>query len=100
MKPPLDDYPKKKLKTKTLVHPKYQRLHTDMLTVFRIHANEYTAQELLAVASQIVGQLMAVQDQRDPDAKEKAITVVMENIETGSRLAIESFISLPVKGQA
>lgn len=88
------------MKKLTVVHPKYQQLHQAMLTVFRIHASEFTAQELLAVSSQVTGQLMALQDASKPNCQEIAIAVVMENIEIGNRYAIETAIKLETKGNA
>lgn len=83
-----------------VIHPKYEKLHQAMLTVFRIHASDFTAQELLAVASQVVGQLMALQDSSKPNAQERAIAVVMENVEVGNQYAVEMAINLPTKGSA
>lgn len=88
------------MKKVTVIHPKYERLHQAMLTVFRIYASDFTAQELLAVASQIVGQLMALQDSSKPDCQARAIAVVMENVEIGNQHAVETAIKMKTKGNA
>lgn len=50
---------------------------------------ELSAQELLAVAAQFVGQLLAFQDHRLM-SPEMGIQLVLRNIEAGNQAAIES----------
>lgn len=88
------------MKKLTVVHPKYEKLHQAMLTVFRVYGSDFTAQELLAVSSQVTGQLLAMQDSSKPNCQEIAVAVVTENIEIGNRHAVETAIKLETKGNA
>jgi hypothetical protein len=53
-----------------------------------------SGQEMLAVASQFVGQLIAFQDQRQL-TPERAMDLVASNIEAGNAAALEALISNP-----
>ena len=66
--------------------PKHEVAFQDLCGLVSRKANEMTALELLAVASNMVGKLIALQDQRTmtPDA---AMRIVMRNIEIGNQQA-------------
>lgn len=73
----------------------HQRVHQDLTALLKKHEN-LTALEMLAVASQFVGQLLALQDQRLMSGEEY-INVITRNIEIGNAGAIETFMG-EVKG--
>ena len=60
------------------------------------HTN-LNAQEMLAVTAQLVGNLIALQDQRTM-TPEMPMAVVSENIEVGNRVAVEGLLN--TKGTA
>jgi hypothetical protein len=75
---------------RTMKNTPPQSQHTayrdDLIAVLRKHSH-LSPQELLAISSHLVGQLIALQDQWLLTAEE-AMTVVMRNIEQGNRDAI------------
>lgn len=68
-----------------------------MLAALRAYA-DLTPEELLAVSSQLVGQLVALQDQRRISPAE-AIAIVESNMEIGNAMAIER-LATEVAGRA
>lgn len=70
----------------------------DMIVTLRKH-DHLRPDELLAVASYFVGQLLALQDQRKLTPAE-ALQVVSANIEAGNAQAIEQFHAAQSKGSA
>jgi hypothetical protein len=67
--------------------PAHEKLRDEYLAAIKRHAATMPAEEILAVTSVFLGQLIAVQDQRrfTPDA---VMTLVSQNIELGNRNAI------------
>ena len=62
-----------------------------LLDVMKQHGAELDACELLAVAAHLVGQLIAMQDQRTMTPAQ-AMELVGANIERGNREAIENLL--------
>lgn len=62
-----------------------------LLDVMKQHGAELQADELLAVASHLVGQLVAMQDQRTMTPA-MAMQVVVANIERGNLEAIDNLL--------
>ncbi len=62
-------------------------LRQELVTVLRRHQDTLCPAELLAVSSQLVGNLIALQDETriSPDL---AMEIVLQNIEEGNRAAI------------
>jgi len=58
--------------------------YQELAELIHRHADSMTALEVLAVAANIVGKLVALQDQRTITA-EQALEVVARNIELGNR---------------
>ena len=56
---------------------------------------DLTQQELLAVASHMVGQLIAFQDQTSL-TNEQAMEIVLRNIEQGNASAIQNLLGNPI----
>lgn len=71
------------MKTIKMEKAKYQEVHSAISAVLNIYAGDLTPLELLALASQMVGQLVALQDQRETTSSE-AMEVVIHNIRLGN----------------
>lgn len=61
--------------------------YADLLALIRKHADKITAEELLAIAANMLGKLIAYQDQRTM-THERAIKTILSNIERGNQQAI------------
>jgi hypothetical protein len=68
----------------------HAKLKAGLEELMRVHPT-MTKQETLAVASQIVGMLVALQDQRELTVPQ-AMMVVQQNLEIGNRIVIESMM--------
>lgn len=71
-----------------LAKPEHEVAYQDLLALVRRHADQLTAAEMLAVAANMLGKLIAMQDHRTmtPD---QAIRIVTENIELGNQQVLE-----------
>lgn len=67
----------------------HQEFRNDLLDLLRKHAGLLDAQELLALAAHVVGQIVAVQD-KDTMSTARAMEIVSKNIEQGNSEALES----------
>ena len=67
---------------------KHIRARRDMVEALRKHDHELCDLEMLAVASQVVGNLIALQDETSVSA-DFAMQLVLANIEEGNRAALE-----------
>lgn len=63
-------------------------LHADIAALCKRHLTPDTSERVLAVAAQVVGQVLAMQDQRK-FTSEMAMQIVIENIQVGNRHALE-----------
>lgn len=66
---------------------KHQAFRDDSIALLRKHAAELPAIEMLALAAHLVGQIVALQDQRKTTSA-IAMEVVAKNIELGNAEAI------------
>lgn len=66
---------------------KHRRMHRDLKAVLIKYKKDLTAMEMLAIASHLVGTLIALQDQTKmtPD---QAVALVQQNIHRGNEEAI------------
>lgn len=71
-----------------LADPKHEVAYLDLCELVAKHSAEMTAMELLAVAANMVGKLVAMQDQRRVTPTE-AMEVVAQNIEQGNKQVLE-----------
>lgn len=62
--------------------------YQDLCQLVRKHADKMSSVELLAVASNMLGKLVALQDQRTLSPAE-AMEIVAKNIEVGNKQAID-----------
>jgi hypothetical protein len=81
----------------TKPEPRHAAFRDDLIAVLRKHGDDVSAPEMLALASHMVGQLVALQDQRTM-SPERAMEIVAANIETGNHEVIEGL--LDSKGSA
>jgi uncharacterized protein YejL (UPF0352 family) len=82
---------------KTSLHsvtPAHRAFRDDMIAVLQKHGGKLSAMEMLALASHLVGQLIALQDQRKV-THGLAIKLVMQNIERGNQEAITESLGTP-----
>lgn len=61
------------------------------------HADKMSAVEILAIASNLVGKLLAMQDQRTM-TPQAGLEMIMLNIELGNKEAIAELINMPAAG--
>lgn len=71
--------------------PEHEVAYQDLCQLVNKHAAQLTALELLAVAANMLGKLVALQDQRTT-TPEMAMKVVQLNIEYGNRSVIEQLL--------
>lgn len=64
-----------------------QALHADIAALIKRHLTPDTPERALAIASQVVGQVLALQDKRKM-TKEMAFDVMLSNIEMGNQQVI------------
>lgn len=64
-------------------------LHVDIAALIKRHLTPDTSERVLAIASQVVGQVLALQDQRTM-TKKMAFDVILSNIELGNQSALAS----------
>lgn len=74
------------------------QFRAELVALLGRHAGHLSPQELLAVAAQVVGQIIACMDQRSLSAEE-ALEIVHANIVQGNRGALDALIGEP-KGRA
>lgn len=72
--------------------PEHEVAYQDLTELVRKHADKMTALELLAVAANMLGKLVAMQDQRRITPSQ-AMEVVGTNIEAGNAQIIEQLAS-------
>lgn len=68
---------------------KHKEFRDELIAVLRRHGSELDASEMLAIVAYLVGQLVAMQDQRRVTSK-MVMELVSANIEAGNREAIDS----------
>lgn len=75
---------------KTRLHaasPEHEIAYQDIVTLVRKHAEHLSSVEMLAIAANMLGKLLAYQDQRTITPA-MAMEVVVQNIEEGNRQAV------------
>lgn len=79
------------METVRIAKPEHKVLYADLNALVGKHAAKIDAVEILAIAANMVGKLIALQDQRTM-TKERAFEIVGRNIEVGNAEAIESLM--------
>jgi hypothetical protein len=67
-----------------LAKPEHEVAYQDLANLIRKHADRLTSLEMLAIGANMVGKLIALQDQRRV-TRELAMKIVAANIEMGNR---------------
>lgn len=87
------------LKTKLhLAKPEHEVCYQELCALVSKHAHALTAAEILAVAANMIGKLVALQDQRTT-TPQMAMKLIAENIEYGNRTVLKS-LEKETKGRA
>jgi hypothetical protein len=68
--------------------PEHEVVYEDLRKLIAKHADKVTAAEILAIAANMIGKIVALQDQRTM-TRERALELVVHNIEEGNRQVIE-----------
>ena len=68
--------------------PEHEAAYQDLVALMRKHEDKLTPLELLAIGANMIGKLVALQDQRTTTPA-KAMLVVSVNLENGNRSVIE-----------
>jgi hypothetical protein len=76
-----------------LAKPEHEVAYQDLCELIRKHSNEVTSIELLAIAANMVGKLVALQDQRNISPK-LAMEIVANNLECGNKQVIDGLATL------
>ncbi len=71
-----------------LAKPEHEVAYQDLVALVRKHAHELTAMELLAVAANMLGKLVAMQDQRTV-MPAIAMALVAKNVEMGNQQVLD-----------
>lgn len=71
-----------------MAEPQHEVAYTDLTLLLRKHAGKLSAIEMLAVAANMLGKLVAMQDQRTT-TPEVAMETVARNLETGNRQILD-----------
>jgi len=69
-----------------------QALHLDICALINRHLTPDTPDRFLAIAAQVVGQALALQDQRKM-TKEMAFEIILTNIEMGNQAVISQLMN-------
>lgn len=80
------------MKFKNVRDPKHEEFRQELLAVVKAKGETMAADEVLAMVSYLVGQLLALQDQRHYTV-EIAMQLVMRNIEAGNVDAIANLFA-------
>jgi len=72
--------------------PEHEAAYQDLCAWMKKHGAKLSSLELLAIASNAVGKIIALQDQRKVTS-EMAMTIVGKNIEIGNAQAIEQVMN-------
>lgn len=71
--------------------PEHEASYQEMAALMGRHGDAVTAEEMLAIGANMVGKLMALQDQRTM-TRERALEIVIQNIESGNQQAVDELM--------
>jgi hypothetical protein len=81
-----------------LHNPKHEVVYEDLIKLMRGHADVLTPLELLAIASNMVGKILALQD-RTETAYDEAMNTIKVNVEYGYQV-VNDVVRVGPKGLA
>ena len=67
--------------------PEHEVLYQDLAKLVGKHGDKVTAEEMLAIAANMLGKLLAFQDQRTM-TRERGLEIITQNIELGNQQAV------------
>lgn len=79
--------------------PQHEVAYKDLCKLLDDHSKGMTPLEMLAIAANMVGKLVAMQDQRRTTPAE-ALEVVAKNLEYGNQQVLQQFAERPSEGRA
>lgn len=79
--------------------PEHEVAYQDLISLLAKYAGELTAYEMLAVAANVVGKLVALQDQREVTVAE-AMEVIARNVAYGNKQVVDRLARGPSEGSA
>ena len=68
---------------RVLAKPEHEVVYQDLVKLLRRHAHKVSSAELLAIGANMLGKIIALQDQRTM-SREDALRIVADNIEFGN----------------
>jgi sulfur transfer protein SufE len=71
-----------------IAKPHHEVLYQELVALLRRHGDEMSSEEMLAVAANMLGKLLAYQDQRTM-TRERGLEIIIKNIEYGNQQAID-----------
>lgn len=78
--------------------PDHKIAYSEITALLARHADKMSAMEILAIASNLVGKLLAMQDQRTM-TPQAGLEMIMRNIELGNQEAIAELMNTPTSGR-
>lgn len=79
--------------------PEHEVAYEDLIKLIDKHRPALSPVELLAVAANLVGKLVALQDQRTMTVP-RAMAIVTHNLEIGNKQTLKLLIDTPAAGKA
>jgi hypothetical protein len=70
----------------------HQAFRNDIIAIVRQYGGQLSALEMLALSAHLVGQILAIQDQRIMN-RDQAMEIVIRNIEQGNKEVIDNISS-------
>lgn len=80
-----------------LAKPEHEVAYQDLCALVSKHAAKVSSLELLAIAANMIGKLVAMQDQRTVTPA-VAMETVAQNLETGNRMVLEQLATTKGRG--
>jgi sulfur transfer protein SufE len=77
--------------------PEHEVLYQDLAKLLSRHAIKMTSEEMLAIGANMLGKLLAYQDQRTM-TRERGLEIIIHNIEMGNQQAVAELMNS--KGRA
>ena len=70
-----------------LPQPEHKELYKDLCELLKKFSDKLTSEEVLAIAANMLGKIVALQDQRTM-TREKALKIIIANLELGNQQVI------------
>jgi hypothetical protein len=70
-----------------IAKPEHEVLYQELAKLLGRHGDKVTAEEMLAIGANLLGKLLAYQDQRTM-TRERGLEIIIQNIELGNQQAL------------